>query len=902
MLPEGIRRLLRLDRVLGHESNEIDDELRHHFEAAVEARVRQGLGREEATREAKNAFGDERAYRAALEHIGTGRVRMRARAEWIDVVRSTVRKAVRGVRRDPGFTASVTFVLALGIGANAVMFGVVDRLLLSPPQHITNHEDVRLIHVQRTVFNGELRASRSMTWPDYRDLAEVGAFSSVAAYIAPQPETIGRGDRVSRAEVVGASASLFPLLRVEPLIGRFFSEDEDRMGASGVVVLAQEYWEREHGADPAVLGRVIDVSQGTYTVIGVAPAGFTGPQLAPVDLWVPIQRFQELENGDGWTDQRGWYWLQTVVRLADGATIEAATAEATAAHRSGRSAIIEAGNYDPEAEILVSPLIAAQGPNPTSEAQVARWLGGVSLIVLLIACFNVANLLLARAVHSRRETAVRLALGVGRNRLISELVLEAMVLAAIGSVAAIAVARGLGPTVHRALLPGVAFTDGGLDGRLLLFALVATGFAGLATGVLPAFQAMKTDLTRALRSGGQRSSGGSGRARVVLLVGQAALSVVLLVGAGLFVQSLQEARELDLGFDADRVVVMMLEWNETLPAGDREAIYEAVLTRVDRLPEVQQAGLTYTIPFYSSISLGQPRVPGLDSVPRHHNGGPYVNKVGAGYMEAMGLSVVSGRGIETIDDSDAASPVAVVSQSMANAYWPEGDAIGSCMIFNDDEPVCTEVVGVVENHRRQALIEDDPHFLYYVNRAHPDFEGPPQALMIGTRGEPEIVLQPLRDEARATSPQVRFVAANSLADFVEPELRSWTLGASMFTVFGILALLVAAWGLYSVLAFDVALRRHEMGVRTALGAGVSRIVHMVLRRALLLVGVGTVLGLLAAIAAGPLLRPLLFRVSDRDPTTYLMVAVVLLIVGCVSGAVPALRATRVDPREALAAE
>lgn len=827
---------------------------------------------------------------------------MREKTEWGEAIVRSVVRAIRGMRRNPGFTFSVAFVLALGIGANAVMFGVVDRLLLSPPQHIVEHDDVRLLHVQREIFNGETRTMRSFTWPDYQDLKSVSAFASVGAYSGPQEVIVGRGEEASLADAVQATASLFPLLGVSPSRGRFFTEAEDRLGAEPVAVLAHEYWEREYGQNPDVLGQQIDISQASYTIIGIAPPGFTGAELAPADLWIPMQRSQEIEQGDGWVDSRGWYWLQAVARLGDGATTEAAEAEASAAHRAGRAEMIEQDFYDADALIIAGPVIAARGPNPTSEAQVARWLGGVSLIVLLIACFNVANLLLARAVTTRREMAVRLALGVGRGRLVAEVVLEAMLLALLGAGIAMGVARVLSGTVHRVLLPGVAFTDSGLDGRLLGFALLATLIAGLVTGVLPALQGTRTDLTVALRSGGPRSSGGGSRLRVALLVGQAALSVVLLVGAGLFVKSLDRAENLDLGFDQDRVLVTMLEWNESLPAAERASVYSEALDRVRRLPGVREAALTYTIPFYSSISLGQPRVPGLDSVPRHHNGGPYVNKVGAGYLETMGLSVRAGRGIGAPDDTEGASPVAVVSESMAAAYWPAGDAIGSCMIFDEDEPVCTEVIGVVENHRRQALVEDDPHFLYYVNQGHPDFQGPPQAIMVGTDGDPELVLEAVRAEARDASTQVRFVNATSLADFVEPELRSWTMGAAMFTVFGALALIVAAWGLYSVLAFDVALRRHELGVRTALGAGVGRLVHMVIRRAVGLVGVGTALGLLIALAAAPFVRPLLFQVPERDPMTYGVVAALLMLVGCAAGAVPAMRATRVDPREALTSE
>jgi len=281
-----------------------------------------------------------------------------------------------------------------------------------------------------------------------------------------------------------------------------------------------------------------------------------------------------------------------------------------------------------------------------------------------------------------------------------------------------------------------------------------------------------------------------------------------------------------------------------------------------------------------------------------------VNKVGSGYFEAMGLTILQGRAFEPADDSDDAPLVAIVSESMARAIWPNGGALGACMLIGDeeDDPPCTEVVGVVENHHRQDLVEDDPHFLYFVNQSQGEFEGPPQAIMAGTRGDAVAALDMIRDEATASSTQIRFVNAVSLQRHIDPQLRSWKLGASMFTAFGILALIVAGWGLYSVLAFDVALRRHEIGIRSALGAGVPRLVRMVLERALALVAVGTTLGLVVAWGASRFVQPLLFEASATDPLVYGIVAVSLLAVAAVAGSLPAVRAGRVDPREALQTE
>lgn len=905
-LPEGVRRLFRVGSVSSQVEREIDEEIEHHFDAAVRDHMRRGLDREEALRKARAEFGDEMAYRRTLRTIDHRRVKTRERSEWLDGLVRTFASAWRSVRRSPAFTVSVVSILALGIGANAVMYGVVDRLLLSPPQHVQDADDVRILHLRRIGFNGDVFVGSTITYPDFRDFEEVDAFSRVAAFTEPYDGTVGRGPGAARARIVEATSALFPLLGVQPFRGRFFDESDDRVDAAPVAVLAHEYWEREMGSDPSVIGSTLDVREGTYTVVGIAPPGFTGPQLSPVDIWIPAMVAKTIENGGDleWRDHRGWYWLKVVARLAPDATVEAAAAEATAAHRAGRAEMIEQGDYDPGAEVLVAPVIAARGPSASDESQVARWLAGVSLVVLLVACFNVANLLLARAVRRRQETAVRLTLGVGRRRLLLDTIAESLLLAGMGALTAVLVARFLGDAVHQTLLPDVAFTDTGIGPRLIVFTATATLVVGLVTGLVPAIQSVRTELAESLRSAGRTVSGGGSRTRVALLVAQAALSVVLLVGAGLFVRSLQEAQGLDLGFDAGRLTVVSLEWNESLPTDERTRIYRTVRERVRRLPGVRAAALTYTVPFRSSISLGQPRVPGLDSIPRHHNGGPYVNKVGAEYFEAMGLTIVEGRGIQSADDGEGAPPVAVVSESMARAIWPRGDALGTCMILGDEpDAPCTEVVGVVENHRRQDLVEDDPHFLYYVNQPHPEFRGPPQALMVRVAGaDPRRSLDAIREEAASISGLIRFVNADVMSDYIEPQMRSWKLGASMFTVFGLLALVVAAWGLYSTLAFDVALRTHEIGIRSALGADRLRIVGMILRRALWLVGTGTVVGLLVAAAAADFIQPILFRVSGRDPAIYSVVLVVLMAVAAVAGSVPAWKATRVDAREALQAD
>ncbi|MEQ9398873.1 MAG: ADOP family duplicated permease [Longimicrobiales bacterium] len=905
-LPPGIRRLLHLVALRGHPDEEVDEEIAFHFAETVRALQAEGMDEPSARREARRRFGNVAAYRRALRDIDGGPIQRKG-GDVMDVILGNLRFAVRSMKRAPGFAAAVVVILALGIGANAVMFGVVDRLLLSPPQHVAEPDDVRHVYLQREIFNGTRPVGRTLTWPDYEDLQAVDAFSRVAAYTSPQATTLGRGDAAQRVQTVAASWSLFPLLGVTPRTGRFYYEAEDALGADPVAVLSEEFWIRNFGADPDVIGRRIDLGEGSYEVVGVAPAGFTGAELAPVDIWLPIARSQELESGGtGWYDgehNRNWWWLRVAVRLDEGTDASVAADQATAAHRAGRDALIREDRYDEGATLTLASVIAARGPDPSAEAQVARWLAGVSLIVLLIACFNVANLLLARAARWRREVAVRMALGISRGRLLGQLLTESLVLAGLGAAAALLLARWGGSAIHSILLPNVAFTDAGLSGRLVVFlAAAAVLTAGLA-GLLPALQASRSEVADALRAGGRGVSRGSGRTRTLLLVAQAALSVVLLIGAGLFVTSLRNARTADLGFDPEQVVVVRLEWSESLDTETRHQEFQDLRTRVERLPGVESAALTYSIPFYSSIGVGTPRVPGRDSIPSHPSGGPYANKVDAAYFRTMDLQILQGRGFEAADEAAGAPPVMILTESLAEAVWPDGGAVGQCMVFGDDDDAsCTTVVGVVENFHRQDLVEPDPHFQFFFNFPHPSFRGPAQAMMVRTVGPPAEGLEAIRREISSASALVRFPVVQPMTDNIEPQMRSWLLGASMFTVFGVLALIVAALGLYSVLAFDVATRRVELGIRSALGAGSRRLVGMVARRAVLLVGVGVTLGVGAALAGASHVAPLLHETSPRSPVVYLGVVAVLFAVAVVAGLVPAWRVTRVDPREALQAE
>jgi predicted permease len=867
-------------------------EIEHHLEELSDRLVQQGWTPDEARREAARRFGISR-YGPALRRMERGRVTMEKSGRSVDFLRESVARMLRSVRRDPAFTAAVVITLGLGIGANATMYGVVDRLLLSPPEHVVDPHGLRRVFVERP-FLSEIVTSSTITVPDAEDLLAADGFAGVAMYSYRSALTLGAGSDALSLQAVLATHDLFPLLGVAPALGRFYQEAEDRAGATGTAVISSELWRRQFGSDPAILGRTLDLSGRDYTIVGVAPPAFTGVDLEPVDVWLPLRA----AGDEGCLNSRGCYWIRAIARLVDGASAEVAEAEATTRHLNGRRANIERGSYSREARVLLRPLIAARGPDAASEARVAGWLSGVSLIVLLIACANVANLLLARGARRRREIAVRLALGVSRPQLVAQMVLETVLLAGLGGALALLLARWGGDFVRSTLLPGVLFPGDAVNGRVIVFTAVATALAGLLAALGPALQATRGDLTRGLAEARPGVSARRSRARTLLMISQAAMSVVLLVGAGLFVLSLSQLRRLDLGLDVDRLVLARLELvDESLGLAETNQLYQEAAERVASLPSVEGAAVT-NVPFMYGYAAGL-RVPGVDSIPRLPGGGPYYYAVSPDYFSTLGLRITRGRAFGP-SDGGAAPAVAVVSETMARTLWPTGEALGSCLLIGDAEVrECTNVVGVVEDAARSGF-QDDPYMAYYFPlaqyAARTDADRAASGLYVRTRGRSDPAVGEIATLLRRSLGQrVRYTEVRSLRDILAPQARSWTLGAAMFTVFGLLALAVASIGLYSVLAFDVAQRTRELGIRTALGAAQSRLLRTVLLDGARLVGVGVALGLAVAWLAAPLAQEMLFRVSAREPIVLGGVALGLLIVALAASLGPGLRATRVDP-------
>jgi predicted permease len=897
------RRLFQLDRGAAGVAGAVDDELAFHFDMAVADLTATGMPADEARREAERRFGDVQGTRRALAEIGRARAGSERRARWGSAVAHDLRYAIRGLRRKPGFTLGVMLTLGLGIGANATMFGVVDRLLFRPPAYLPQPGEVNRVYFART-FDGEERAIGNTSYRRFQDIRRnTRSFSEIAAYFRTEI-AIGTGESAREMEVATVSADFWRIFEAPPARGRYFGPDEDRPPAgTAVTVLGHEFWQTEFGGGE-VLGERIRIGYQDYMIVGVAPRGFQGMWMTPTAAYIPITAgAAELSSGAAvdLETEYGFNWMELLVRRKPDVTVEAASTDLSRAFAASYAAQREIMPQIEQPEIakpraMAASVLRERGPNRTTVAKVATWLVGVSLVVLIIACANVGNLLLARALNRRREIAVRLALGVSRSRLLGQLLLESVLLAILGGAAGLLLAQWGGQLIRATLLPNVAWGDTVFDRRVLLFTAAAAILAGVFAGLAPVLQTRRADVAAALKTGTREGTYHKSGMRMGLLVLQCALSVVLLVGAGLFVRSFRNVSELRLGYEPDRVLYVSTQMRgEDLPPEEADRLKERLLAGAQALPAVEQATRTLSVPFW--ISVDQPIfVPGIDSASRL--GIFTMQAVSPGYFQTMGTRLLGGRAIGHADGRGT-PPVMVVSASMARVLWPGQSALGRCVKLEADTMPCTTVVGVAEDIKRESLT-DDPGLLYYlsISQYAPGAGG----LFVRTRGPADEQADAVRRALQGIMPGSAYVSVTPMADIVDPNLQSWKLGATMFTAFGVLALIVAAVGLYSVIAYNVSQRTHELGVRVALGARTTDVVRIVLADALRLAAVAVVLGTLAVLYAGRWIEPLLFGTSARDPMIIAGIGAGILAIAALASFAPALRAARVDPATALRAD
>ena len=897
-------RLFGIDRTSSGVARAVDDELRFHLEMTEKELMASGMTPDDAKREAQRRFGDVTNFRDRLTQIDRQRVGQEKRAEWWSGFWQDLRYALRGTRLQPGFAAIIIIALALGIGANVTMFGIVDRLLFRPPAFLIAPERTHHLYFQRVV-DGSVFTGNSAQYQRFLDISASATTTEVIAAYSSRRTAVGVGEETRQLELGAMSASMWRLFDARPVIGRFFTaeEDNDRTG-SRVVVLSHGYWQSKYAGSDSVIGKAMQIGPHPYTIIGVAPPGFAATQMLTASAFMPLGTSAPDSFGEMWNRYRTTYnitWLEMFARARPGLSKEAVTADLSNAYRlSYENQVSIQPRTTPIAiaqpRVALYPVFEERGPSPSADTKVATWLFGVAVVVLLIACANVGNLLLGRALRRHREIAVRLALGVSRGRLARQLLTESLLLAVVGAAAGLFVAQWGGQVLRATLMPQIEWASAIADVRLILFAAGTAMLAGLLAGIAPIVQSRRTDVAVALKAGAREGYAHRSLLRTSLLVMQAALSVILLVGAGLFVRSLQGVSAVDPGYDVDRIVWIEPFLRGTqLDSAARVAFQRSLRERALQHPGVENASVTLTVPFSSTYS-DDIYLPGAASASQL---GDFIMQGGSpSYFATTGTRIIRGRAFNDAD-RHGAPLVAVVSESMAKGLWPNQEPLGQCIKDGERTAECRTVVGVAEDVKIGAF-SGEADLVYYFPEGQLGAQN--YTMFVRVRGDAAAAVDGLRRALQPVMPGAGYVIARSLDSVVSPSMRSWQLGATMFATFGGLALLLAALGLYGVIAHSVAQRTHELGVRVALGARAGDVAGLVVRESLRIVSMGVALGVVAAIAGGKWIAPLLFEVSPRDPIVLAGVVVTLLAVALLASWIPAVRASRVDPGVALRAD
>ncbi len=872
---------------------DVDEELRFHFESRIEELTALGASRDEARRRAEAEFGDINQVRSDLMSIDQRVAARHRRREYFAETWTDVRYALRSLRRSPGLAAGVILLLALGIGANAAMFTFLNAVFLRMPPGVVEPSGLRRLWTYHH-FSTDAQFWPGFSYAQYAAIrSEVGDEAKTAVYTQPFKAKIGLGESGTDAQLVKAGVALFDITGARAEIGRLYDATEDALeGPQRVAVVSHRYWLRALNGERDAIGKSIVVDGSKYTVVGVLRDPFVGIDLDAADIWIPLAF-----EGSGRGERTPWWKspninaFQILLRPA---------AHASDAQLEQRiTAVLRRPGFGWYSDTLTvarfGSIIRAAGPGKRDqELQIGIRLAGVALIVLLIACANVVNLLLARAVQRQREIAVRLALGISRTRLVRLLFAETLLLALAAGVAALVVAYVAGMLLRRLLLPDVHWSSSPVDGRVVSFALGVAVVAAIAAGLIPALQAAAADVTTVLKARGGIAHGS--RARSVLVVSQAALSALLLCGAGLFVKSLSNVRHLDLGFDAQRVISATVRYDDRSRSSDSTfpARLSVLASRIAAVPGVRHVALSGAPPMYSISWLTF--FTETDSSRRGFN--PTWTAISPGYFEATGIRLLRG---EDFRASGAGEHAVIVNDAMARLAWPGRPALGECMRFGKRGEPCYRVIGVVQNARESSVIEDaKPMYYLPLSDLPSEAKGWTAGVAI-VSAEPRAVtsvVSSIRTLIRQEFPG-GIPSIVRLNDYLEPQYRPWRLGATLFSVFGVLALVVAVVGIYSTTAYGVQQRVHEFGVRIALGARMVDVMRLVVIGGLRVVVAGALLGIGLAVLAGKLIASLLYGVTPNDPSTALIVAASLVVAGIIASMLPAWRAASVDPAATL---
>ena len=805
------------------------------------------------------------------------------------------RFALRMMAKAPAFTAVAVLSLALGIGPNTATFSLVDSLLLT---EWGVEDPSTVMDVYSLTSEGEYFYTYHRVW-EILDEGAADAFSGVTA----STQNPGNLELDGRSELVMGEmvkANYFPVHGVEAQLGRTFLPEEDATpGTHPVVVLSDRYWRTRYDRDPAVVGGTVRLNGRPYTVVGIAPETFKG-RVAPgigTDFWVPLSMYPHLRP-----NQMGNGNLLITARLRPGVTPEQAQARVDAVAARFNEQRPESRSTLALAGVILDDVVL----NPNFDGFVlglAALLFGAVALVLLVACVNLAGFLLSRASERRKEMAVRIAMGAGRGDILRQLLVESLLLASLGG--ALGVLLGL--AVSRVLVgvePPLDLPldlEVGLNPRVLLFTGAVTVVAAVLFGLAPALEAVRSPVAATLRDETGADSGrGRKRLRGILVAAQMALSTVLLVGAGLFLRSLQEARAIDPGFDTGPAAVVQVEaWASDLTPQEQGAFAEALLREVEDLPGVVASGATTRMPLDLGTTSTSFDIPGVDPPPDQNRHVLELAYVTAGYFDAIGIDRLDGRLFQATDREDS-EPVALVSRAAAELYWPGESALGRALHRGGDPDDALTVIGVVEDAKIWSLTEPPRPYLYIPATQISGF-GRYHVVARGNE-DPRVLSERIRDLAAELNPRVFVSAVETMDGHLSYVLFLPRMAALLLLAIGLLAIALACVGLYGLVSYSVARRTREVGIRLALGAERGEVVAMVVRSGLALVAVGGVVGLVLAVFAGSALERYLIQVGSLDPVALTAVPVLLFCIAGLAAWLPARRAARVNPMAALRSE
>ncbi len=861
---------------------DFDRELEAHFEMLTDENVRRGMAPDEAKRAARIRLGGHTQLKETNRELHG--------LPAIETFLRDTRYAFRMLRKNPGFTAVAVLTLALGIGANTAIFSVVYAVLLKPLPYANSEQLFNVFEVKPQ----EGITGTGWSYANFEELREQSrVFNEMAGNQAHQLTLTGRGEpSVVNTSVV--TPELFSLFGEKPLAGRIFYSEDGKPGAPPVVLLSENLWRDSFGADPSLIGNSINLDKRSYTVIGVMPAAFRFPQLTESEqLWIPL--VQDPLFGS-WMDRRGGHWLRVTGRLKPGVSMTQAQAELDAISARLAKAFPAENDGWSIRMVPLQQMIVGNAKYP-----LLVLLGAVGL-VLLIACANIANLLLTRATSRAREIAVRTTLGAGRARIVRQLLSETAVLGLLGGVTGIGLAywgvQGLSLLLP-ASLPQVNTIR--VDNVVLGFALLLSAVASCVFGLAPALFAANSNLQTSLREGGARSgeTGNRRRARSFLAAGEIALAMVLLLAAGLLLRSFAKLMSVSPGFDVQHIVkadVSLPRFQYSTPQ-QWTAFSDELLARIQAQPGLQDSAVAVPRPIADGfVNLGFDIVGNPPLSAGTSRTADYVS-VSPSYFRVMGIPLLAGRFFNQ-HDVMSAPRVSVISQAMARLYFPNQDPLGKRLTFGfpPDGGAEREIIGIVGDVRDVALGQD-PGPMMYVPYAQAPFWG--ANLVVKSTLSPSGVAAAIRQEVRIMDKDLPVTDVAMMPDILEASVAQPRFGTFLLGLFAAMALVLAATGIFGVISYSVSRRTNEIGIRVALGASRGAILRMVLQETLILTLVGLALGVPSALVAARMLGHMLFGVSANDPATLAAVAFALAAVAALAGYVPARRAMRVDPMVAL---